>query len=182
LSEAACDSLQPVETLHENSWFALRNRGGYFTVEYHLRHVAVLPVVNDSIVMVRVNRPVVGDETLELPAGGVEIGEAPASAAARELAEETGIQVLDSSRYVPMAPIAVSSTRMPKLSYVFRVEVTEHEFAARHPHDNEIHSVERIAIGQLPGMMARGEIYVSVPLAILGIFLTSHGRGRPGAT
>jgi ADP-ribose pyrophosphatase len=166
--------LQPVETLHENSWFALRNRGGFFTVEYHLRQVVVLPVVNsNSVVMVRVKRPVIGDETLELPAGSVESGEEPVSAAARELAEEAGIRVFDVSRYVPMAPIAVSSTRIPKLGYVFRLEVTEQEFAARQPHDSEIHGVERIAIEQLPGMMARGEIYVSVPLAILGIFLTS---------
>jgi 8-oxo-dGTP pyrophosphatase MutT (NUDIX family) len=182
LSDVACDGLQPVETLHENSWFALRNRGGYFTVEYHLRHVAVLPVISrDSVAMVRVKRPVIGDETLELPAGGIESGEQPASAAARELAEETGIHVSDIGRFVPMTPIAVSSTRMPKLSYVFRVEVSEQEFAARRPHDNEIHSVERIAVEQLPGMMARGEIYVSVPLAILGIFLTSSRNFTLGA-
>jgi 8-oxo-dGTP pyrophosphatase MutT (NUDIX family) len=183
LSNVVCDRLQPVETLHENAWFALRNRGGYFTVEYHLQHVAVLPVVGgDSIVMVRVKRPVIGDQTLELPAGGIENGENPASAAARELAEETGIRVAEISRFVPMPPIAVSSTRMPKLSYVFRVEVSEQEFATRRPHDNEIHSVERIAVERLPGMMARGEIYVSVPLAILGVFLTSCGNTTLGAT
>jgi ADP-ribose pyrophosphatase len=177
LAEIACETLRPVETLHENPWFSLWNRGGYFTVEYHLRHVAILPVVNnDSVVMVRVKRPVIDDLTLELPAGGVENEEDPVSAAARELAEETGIEVVDMNRYVPMAPIAVSSTRMPKLSYVFRVEITEQEYARRRPHDDEIHSVNRIAIEDLAGLMVSGQIYVSVPLAILGTFLVSrHG-------
>ena len=141
-------------------------------MEYRLRHVAVLPVVNDdSVVMVRVKRPVIGDLTLELPAGGIEDGEDPAAGAARELIEEAGIEITELDRFAAMPPIAVSSTRMPKLSYVFRVEVLEQEFAKRGPHDDEIHSVERIAIADLPGMMASGKIYVSVPLAVLGIFL-----------
>ena len=175
LSEIACPGLSPVETVHENPWFSVRNRGGYFTVEYHQHHVAVLPVVNgDSIAMVRVKRPVINDMTLELPAGGVEKGEDPVQAASRELAEEAGIVISDLSRYIPMPPIAVSSTRMPGLSYVFSVDVSETEFAKRRPHDDEIHSVERIAISDIGNMMMRGQIYVSVPLAVLGIFLTSR--------
>lgn len=175
LSEIACPDLMPIETLHENSWFAVRNRGGYFTLEYHLHQVAVLPVVNnDSIAMVRVKRPVINDMTLELPAGGIEKGESPAYAASRELAEEVGIVISDIGRYVPMPPIAVSSTRMPSLSYVFCVDVSEEEFAKRQPHDQEIHSVERISIRELPKLMMTGEIYVSIPLAILGVFFCSR--------
>ncbi|MEK7122441.1 MAG: NUDIX hydrolase [Patescibacteria group bacterium] len=175
LSEIACPDLTPVETLHVNPWFAVRNRGGYFTLEYHLHQVAVLPVVNnDSIAMVRVKRPVVDDMTLELPAGGIEKGEDPAYAASRELAEETGIVISDAGRYVPMPPIAVSSTRMPRLSYVFFVDVSEEEFTKRQPHDQEIHSVERIPLRELPRLMMTGGIYVSIPLAILGVFLSSR--------
>ena len=37
MTEVACTGLQPVETLHENEWFSTRNRGGYYTVEYHRR-------------------------------------------------------------------------------------------------------------------------------------------------
>ena len=103
MTEVACTGLQPVETLHENEWFSTRNRGGYYTVEYHQPHVVILPVVNqDSIVLVRVKRPVIDDDPLELPAGCVEAGETPEQGARRELAEETGMRVDDLTRFVPM--------------------------------------------------------------------------------
>jgi 8-oxo-dGTP pyrophosphatase MutT (NUDIX family) len=177
LSDDAGGDLRPIESLHQNPWFAVRNRGGYFTVEYHLRQVAVLPVINeDSIVMVRVKRPVVGDVTLELPAGAIEKQEDSAAGASRELEEETGMVVSDLKRFVPMPPVAVSSTRTPRLSYVYRVDVSESEFAQRRPHDDEIQRVERVRIRDLPRMMARGDIYVSVTLAILGVHLCSTSR------
>jgi len=175
LQEIACKNLQPVATLHENPWFAVRNRGGHFTLEHHLRSVVVLPVVGDgSIVMVRAKRPVIDDAPLELPAGAVEENENPAVAAARELAEETGIEILQPERFVAMAPIAVSPNRSPTLSYVFRVDVSDQEFARRGPHDHEIQSVSQVAISELPGMMESGAIYVSVPLAVIGIFLATR--------
>jgi ADP-ribose pyrophosphatase len=175
LSKVACPELQPVETLHENPWFSVRNRGGYFTVEHHLRNVVVLPVVNDdSIVMVRARRPVIADVTLELPAGAIEENEHPRVGAARELAEETGIEIFELDRFIAMLPIAESPTRMPDLSYSFLVHVSEQEFAHRRKHDREILRIERLPIQNLKNMMMNGEIYVSLALAVLGIFLLSH--------
>lgn len=178
LSSIGCSQLTPVETLHQNPWFSLRNRAGFFTIEYHERQVAVLPVINDdSILMVRVKRPVINDVALELPAGGIEKCEMPTSAASRELGEETGIIIDDESRFIPMPPLASSSTRVPNLSYVFQVNISEGEFAKRRAHDDEIHSLERIPIRTLPYMMETGKIYVSLTLAVLGIFLVSS-RGN----
>ncbi len=93
-------------------------------------------------------------------------------AAARELAEETGIRVTDIARFIPMPPLAVSSTRMPQLSYVFRVNLSEEEFSARGQHDDEIFSVECVTVRDLPRMINQGSIYVSVPLAILSSYLS----------
>jgi len=52
----------------------------------------ILPVdENDNIIFVKQYREVLESETLELPAGLVEIGEDPKDTALRELEEETGI-------------------------------------------------------------------------------------------
>ena len=175
LSTLACPELVPVETLHENPWYSVRNRGGFFTVEYRLRQIVVLPVVNqDSIAMVRVKRPVINDTPLELPAGALKKDEDAATGAARELLEETGIKVTNLDRFISMAPISVSSTRNPNLSYIFKVDISEKEYVNRQPHDDEIYSVERFAINDLAKKMASGEIYVSVTLAVLGVFLASR--------
>ena len=96
-----CRSLTPVKTVHENPWFCVRDRGGYYCVEYNKPQVAVLPVVDhNAVVMVRVKRPTLADATLELPAGGAENNEAPIQAASREFAEEAGIKISDLNRFV----------------------------------------------------------------------------------
>lgn len=179
MREPACADLLPVATVHENPWFAVRDRAGYFTVEYWDSHVTVLPVIDGaSVVMVRVKRPVLCDCPLEYPGGSGRPEEVPAAVAARELLEETGIAVADLARYVPMAPIAVSSTRMPRLAYVFRVDITRSEFERRQHHDDEIDEVVELDPDRLSGLLADGGIYVSMPLAITARFLASRTRYR----
>jgi ADP-ribose pyrophosphatase len=57
----------------------------------HPGAVAILPLVDaEHVCMVRNKRPNVGLTLLEIPAGTLEPGEPPASAAIRELQEETG--------------------------------------------------------------------------------------------
>lgn len=160
--------------LHENPWFAVRNRDGYFTIEHHLAQVVVLPLVEDrAVVMVRVPRPVVGEVTLELPAGSAERGESPARGAARELAEETGIRV-DARRLVPMTRLAVMPNRMPDRVHVFRVELSREEFRRRAPHDAEIASVELVPVLKLGRLLATGAIRLALPVAVLGLHLLAR--------
>ena len=103
ISEDICPSLTPVKTVHHNPWFTVNNRGGYFTTEMKEAQGVILPIVDrKSIILVRVYRPVIEDETLELPAGGFSLNkESPEKGLNRELAEETGIILEDISRLVP---------------------------------------------------------------------------------
>ncbi len=183
LTSVACPDLSPVTTLHENEWFAVRNRGGYYTTEFHLPQVIVLPIVDGAgIVMIRVRRPVIGDTTLELPAGAIERGEAPLEGAAREFAEETGIAV-PQARFKAMPPMSTSPNRMPNLVYVFRVDLASEEFAQRKPHDDEVESVHCVPFDAVVQLISGGGIYVALPVAVIANYLLSRvPQFRPTAT
>ena len=176
LLAVACPELAPVEAIHENEWFSVRRRGTYYTVEYKGPQIVILPVVErDSYVLVRVRRPVIGDCTLELPAGSGDPGEDAVSAAARELAEETGIVVDDPRRFVAMPPLAVSPNRMPNLIYVFRVDLSRAEWESRRMHDEEIESVHLVSRNEAVKLMTSGGMYTAVPIAIISMHLLQGG-------
>ena len=170
-----CHSLQPVITIHENKWFFLVNRGGYYMLEYHRPQVIILPVVdNRAIVMVRVKRPVIADNALELPAGGAKENEEPLEAAAREFREETGIKIEQLNRFQLLPSIAISPNRYPVLPWIYQIDLSKQEFDTRDQHDNEVVSVECFTFEEIKEKIIQGEIYVSLPLAIISRFLFSQ--------
>ena len=174
LREVACHALAPVRLLHRNDWFAVRDRGGYFTIEFHEPQIVVLPVVDRrAVVMIRARRPVIGDTTLELPAGAGEAGETPEQGGARELAEETGIMI-DPGRLVPMPPLAASPNRIPTLLYVFRVDLSQDEFDRRGVHDEEVEGVDLVPFEETVRRIAAGEIYVALPVAVICSYLVTR--------
>jgi ADP-ribose pyrophosphatase len=56
----------------------------------HQESVGIVPIVNDSVILVTQYRRAAGKTLLEIPAGKIERGETPEQAALRELAEEIG--------------------------------------------------------------------------------------------
>ncbi len=167
-----CPGLHPVSEAHRNPYFKVMDRGTYFTLEYDVPQVVVLPVVErDSVILVRVWRPVIDDYPLELPAGGAAEGETPLNAVLREFGEETGIRIQDVSRFRPILPLSESPGRMPELLSIFRIDLTEEEWLSRGPTDTEILSVHRMDRGHIREAILSGEIYLSSPLAILARFL-----------
>jgi 8-oxo-dGTP pyrophosphatase MutT (NUDIX family) len=167
--------LKPVLTLHENPWFSVRKRGDYYTTEFKALDIIVLPVVDEkSIVMVRVKRPVIADLPLELPAGSTLEDELPVQWAARELMEETGIEINDLTRFHSLPPIAGSPNRNPNLLHIFAVDITADEYEQRKKHDDEIQSVELFRIGEITELLCQGDIYVAVPIAVISRYLLSR--------
>ena len=169
-----CTSLTPIEKVHENPWFCIFNRGGYFTIENNQPQVLVLPVVeNNSIIMVRVRRPVIADNALELPAGGAHMNESPVEAAWRELSEEAGIHISDLKRFHAQAPL-VLMPRSPCLCHIFQINVTKKEFDERIKHDDEVVSVECFSFKEALKKIEKNEIYIGFHIAILIRFLIQN--------
>ena len=168
------DFLQPVITVHENPWFSVKNRGGYFTFEDNTPQVIILPIVdNKSFVMVEIQRPVIADNTMELPAGGTNKNETPIFAAARELYEETGILVSDLQRFQILPPL-VYMVRNPILPYIFQVHITKQEYDLKSDHDGEILSVGCFEFGEVLAKILSGEILIGLQIAIITRYLMNN--------
>ena len=175
LSQPACKALTPVETVHQYPWFSVKNRGGYFTTEYHQSQVIVLPIVDGrAVIMVRAKRPILADATLELPAGSVQSNETAQEGAAREFFEETGIHA-DVHRFIPLLPMSNSPNRNPELIYIYQLNLEQAEFNNRRSHDREIEAVHLYSFEEVRNLILKGRIFISVPLAILGIYFLKNG-------
>jgi len=174
LTTAQCHDLKPVVTVHENPWFTVLRRGDFYTTEYSAADVIILPIVDQrALVMVRVKRPVIADVTLELPAGSTQEDESPLQAAARELREETGIDIADFKRFTPLPPVAGSPNRNPNLLNIFAVNITIEEYERKKSHDDEVVAVGLFTLEEVSRLLCNGDIYVAVPVAVISRYIIS---------
>lgn len=168
-------ALSPVKKLHENDYFSVYDRGSYFTVEPAFVPVVILPVLEDnSMIFVRVKRPIIGDSPMELPSGGLDLGETAEKAALRELREETGIQIFDTGRLNPLPPLSSSPNRNPFLIYCFGIKILEEEWNRRIEHDDEIESVERISLKEVTDKIISGEIYITLHISLASAYILAQ--------
>lgn len=165
-----CPALTPVTKEHENDWFVVNNRGGFFTIEPRGKQVAILVLVNNDVILVRVNRPVINDCTWELPAGGCELNENEKQGAIRELKEETGISI-SPDRLISLDSMSICPNRFVEPPYIFAVEITELEWLSRQQHDDEVVDVCRFSLLQIQQMLLANQIYVALPALILAKLL-----------
>lgn len=86
----------------------------------HNGAATIIPLLNTEdglrVVMVRNERVTIDEYLLELPAGGIDRGEKPADAAARELIEETGYQA---RRIEPLCRFFTTPGLTDELMHVF---------------------------------------------------------------
>lgn len=96
------------EEIHKGKIFSLWGGkvaldNGKLAVREYVRHpggVAIVPVLDNHVLLVRQFRIAIERELIELPAGLLEAGEQPIDCAARELEEELGYRA---SELVPLA-------------------------------------------------------------------------------
>lgn len=147
--------------------------GGTFQREF-LRHkgaVAVVPVVDGEVVLVRQFRAAAGRDLLEIPAGLLDVeGEDREAAAARELEEEVGLRVTGPLEhlvdYFPSAGMADHQV------WIYLATATEACDARPQGVEEQGMTIERVPIGEIDRLVRTGE--VSDGKTIVGLLLAKE--------
>jgi ADP-ribose pyrophosphatase len=164
--------------LYKNPWCAFRvdevELPGGARIEYGVLEgggfAAVVPVTDGGdVVLVRQWRQPLGTFTLELPSGGVDLGEEPERAARRELFEETGYRAQTLEH---LTSVHTSTGRSTEVCHLFRCEAVRDERGPR-PEPTEFIRVVELPFGEALHMASDGAI-VDAP-TVLGLLLTGGG-------
>ncbi len=138
----------------------------------HPGGVAVVPVIDEDVWLVRQYRVALARDMLELPAGRREPGETAATSAARELAEELGQRA---GQLLPVGSFFSSPGYTNDRTAIFLgldlepVTVT--------PVQGEYLQIVRVPIAELPDLVANGEICDAK--TVIGVFALFAYQGRP---
>ncbi len=134
--------------------------------------VVVAPDDQGRVAMVRQYRPAIGRETLELPAGTREPAETAEACAARELAEEVGVQA---AQWQPLVEFYSSPGFCTELLSVFLA--TRLSPAPAHPEEDEAIRREWIDLSAVPDLIARGVLVDAKTIAGLLVYLQRNASG-----
>ena len=149
-------------TLYESPWVNLhvdrvRLPSGAVIKAHHVLDIrpAVAAVVRSErgdILMVRAIRYVTGSDAWEVPTGGIEAGETPVEAAAREVFEETGYTTRNHEPLAHYHPCNGISTQM------FHVVRSEVDSLRGSPDPDEVEAVRWVSEAEARGMIGRREL------------------------
>ena len=121
----------------------------------HRGAAAIVPLLPDNqVVLVRQYRYPIGLELLEIPAGTLEINEAPLQCAMRELTEETGFACKELTKILECYIAPCYSTE--KIHFYLAKELTKS--SAFHPDEDERIKVEIIPLPAVLERIRKGEI------------------------
>ncbi len=167
--------------LLDRKWLRVRQQrvllpNGHVIDEFHLLDgaswAAVLPITDDGqVVLVEQYRHGLGRPSLELPAGVIEPGEPPESAARRELLEETGWAA--SGELELLMDISPEPARHTYRAWLFAARGVHYQRAAE-PERSEQLTVRLVPGRELVEMACRGEVQHGVHV---GAILMAARRG-----
>ncbi len=130
--------------------------------------VAIAPLADDgSVWLVRQYRGPIDREILEIPAGLCDVdGEAPEATAARELVEEVGLEAESMELIARFHPAPGFSDQFVRLYLATGLTEVAHD---RQGPEEAHMTVERVALDDVPGLIASGELIDSK--TIIGLLL-----------
>lgn len=132
---------------------------------------AMIPVDSDGkIIMVRQYRNAIDQESLEIPAGGLNPGEDNKTCAIRECEEETGYRPGEAHHLIDIyTTVAFSNER---ISIYYTNELTR---TNQHLDEDEYVSIERYSIDELVQMIFEGKILDAKTIAGILSYKTKMG-------
>ena len=144
--------------------------GGRETTREIVEHGACVAIVaidaDANVLLVNQFRKPVEKELLEIPAGGIDPGEDPVAAVRREMQEETG--------YLPQKIESLGgfySAGGYSTEYLHLYLATDLTPGRLYAEDTESIELVRVPLGQVPGLIASGDICDAKSIAGLFIFL-----------
>jgi 8-oxo-dGTP pyrophosphatase MutT (NUDIX family) len=172
------------ERLFETPYFALRSdrlglpdgtiKDPYYVVERPDAAI-IFPLTREGeVVLVCQYRPPLERMELGLPAGLVEEGEKPETAARRELLEETGYS---GGEWEPLGTLASSPSLKDNWAYLFFARGVEASVPPD-PDEHELVEVVKVSVGELLGLIQSGQIVSSSGVAAIMLAL-ERLRGDP---
>ena len=129
----------------------------------------ILPLINDTIVMIYQYRHAVGKYIYEIPAGTLNKGESPLECAKRELMEETGYTASHFEKMGEIIPVPGYSDELLHLFLAQNLSVKE-----RNLDKDEVLSVKEFKVDKVFEMVAKGEIVDAKTLVALYFFRSAR--------
>ena len=137
-----------VDTLEINGKPAIRE------IVEHNGSAAILPLIDDTIIMEKQYRYPISKEMFEIPAGTLQKGENPEDCAARELIEETGYKA---GSLKPLGKFYMSPGYCTEVMHVFVAtglsKVEHHDMD-----EDEVIEIVKINVNDAVKMILKGEI------------------------
>jgi ADP-ribose pyrophosphatase len=137
--------------LFDGKFIKVVRKDGLEIVE-HLDAVAIVPVSDGHVTLVRQERVAAGGKLLELPAGILEEGESPLESARRELSEETG---LHGGEWVEVAAFFTSPGFTDEKIHLFIA--TSLDQGAASPEGTEDLELVRVPVEGVPSLLEEVE-------------------------
>ena len=135
----------------------VRLPNGKFATREVMRHtgaVAIVPLTEEgNVIVVRQYRYPFAEVLLEIPAGKLDVGEAPEDCARRELSEETGCEA---ERLIPLGEYYPSVAVLDEKIHLYLARGLVQKTV--HPDEDEFLQVESMPLKTLVEMIMQGQI------------------------